>query len=133
MLESEQYALSIVGIMFVLILIYFMNIHKPKGIHNYEQKELQNEYNIFLEKIPSEYQNKLKHVKLELTDRHVGYCKDKSIIGIYRSRGFKHEIPQKNVIFHECAHVLNDSNEHDTTFWAYYNELKTHGKDCFLR
>ena len=132
MVVSEQYALSVVGILFVLILIYFTKIHKVKGIHNYEHKQLKKEYDVFLEILPIEYQTKLQHIKLELTDRHIGYCKDKSTIGIYRSRGFKHEIPQRDVIFHECAHVLNDNNEHDDQFWKYYNELKMCGKDCFL-
>lgn len=119
-------------IVILLLLIYFTYIKRTKQrLEHLEHNLLNEEFKRYLTQLPDHYKLKLTNIDLELTDTLIGYCKNKQKIGVYRSKGNKYKIPQKDVIIHECAHVVNDSTEHDDSFWNHYRELKKYGTDYF--
>ena len=116
----------------LVILIYFLCIRKERRkIEHHEQKRIDQDFKEFVESLPDEYRNPLRSIKIELSDKLVGYCRNKKVIGVYRSKGHKHKITQKDVILHESAHVVNDSTEHDASFWIHHDTLQKYAKDYF--
>ena len=76
-------------------------------------------------KVSKEEKEKLKHVRIHLTDTDIGYCINSKDIGIYRSYGKKYNVSQKDVLNHEIAHILSGESNHTKKFWNYYKYIKS--------
>lgn len=114
-------------ILIVLFILFYFTCSKKKTsddiLYEIELKSIKKQYNRYIKTLPNDYKKELKNIIIELSEDKIGYCKNKSIIGVYRSYGKVYKIPQFEVLIHEMAHILNVSEKHDEEFWNIYNYL----------
>lgn len=118
--------------MSIIIILFYFTCSKKKShdeiLYDLELNSVKKIFVKYVKVLPKNYREQLKDVELELSEDKIGYCKDKKLIGIYRSYGKTYKITQIEVLIHEIAHALNETEKHDEKYWEIYNYLLAEGK-----
>lgn len=110
---------------FLFILLATFTVYYLYSKDSSELSSLNMYFKTLKSKLPTDQQEKLKEVRIHLTDTNIGYCVNGKDIWVFKSYGKHYTISQTEVLIHEMTHILSGETQHTKYFWKWYKYLKS--------